>query len=74
MIRTPPTRALRTLATLLCMATAQHAVAQDDSEKERSKHDAVERVVESHDTTLMMGGGRAHDQTGGGAQRQKAAA
>ena len=58
MIRIAPTTTLRALATLLCMTTAQHAFAQDDPEKERSKHDAVERVVESHDTTLLLGGGR----------------
>jgi hypothetical protein len=58
MIRIAPTTTLRALATLLCMTIAQHVVAQDDSERERSKHDAVERVVESHDTTLLLGGGR----------------
>jgi len=47
-----------TLATLLCIAVAQHAFAQDDGEKERNKRDAVERVVESHDTTLLLGGGQ----------------
>jgi hypothetical protein len=46
------------LAMLLCVAVAQHAFGQDDGEKERNKRDAVERMVESHDTTLLLGGGQ----------------
>jgi hypothetical protein len=49
------------IATLLALATlwlAPPAFAEDDAEQAQNKRDAVERVVESHDTTLLMGGGR----------------
>ncbi len=58
MFRIVSTRALSALAALLCLAIAQLAFAEDQEEKERNKRDAVERVVESHDTTLLLGGGK----------------
>jgi hypothetical protein len=51
-------RMLRALVALLCVAIAQFVFAQDPEEKERYKREAIDRVVESHDTTLMLGGGR----------------
>jgi len=58
MFRIVSTRALSALAALLCLAVVQFAFAEDQEEKERNKRDAVERVVESHDTTLLLGGGK----------------
>jgi len=51
MIRlTSGARIARALAVLLCLAISPLALGQDQEEHERSKRDAVERVVESHDT------------------------
>ncbi len=59
MIRlTSGARIARTLAALLCLAISPLALGQDKEEHERSKRDAVERVVESHDKTLLLGGGK----------------
>jgi hypothetical protein len=58
MIRIASTRTLSALAALLCIAIGQLAFAQDEHEKQRNKRDAVYRVVESHDNTLLLGGGK----------------
>ena len=61
MIRlTSGARIARALAVLLCLAISPLALGQDQEEEEheRSKRDAVERVVESHDKTLLLGGGK----------------
>src|SRR3954462_7545672 len=54
MIRIPAACMAVALASLLYTALSTLAFAQD----EQSKRDAVERVVESHDKTLLLGGGK----------------
>lgn len=46
------------LASLLYMAMSPLALGQDQGDKAQNKRDAVERVVESHDKTLLLGGGK----------------
>jgi len=58
MIRISSARTPRALAALLCVAISPLALGQGQEENERSKRDAVERVVESHDKTLLLGGGK----------------
>jgi hypothetical protein len=46
------------VASLLCLAGAAAATAADDAEQERHTREAIDRVVESHDTILVQGGGK----------------
>jgi len=51
--------ALRALITVLYATLASLVFAQSNGEdQEANKREAVQRVVESHDTTLLLGGGR----------------
>jgi len=58
MIGIASARIVRVLAVLSCITLPSLAGAQDRDDKERSKRDAVERVVESHDKALLLGGGK----------------
>lgn len=52
------TRCMRALCALVLLATAACAWAQTQEEQDRNKREAVERVVESHDKALLLGGGK----------------
>ena len=51
-------RAQLALAGILCAAFAGLAPADEQAEQERHTREAIDRVVESHDTTLILGGGK----------------
>ena len=58
MLRHAWMRALVALATLVCIVLSRPALAADQDEQEQHTREAIERVVESHDTTLLIGAGK----------------
>jgi len=57
MLRRAWMRALVAATTLVCAAPSPTTLAGDQEEREQHTREAVERVVESHDTTLLIGAG-----------------
>ena len=58
MTRERSRRVRLSLALLMFAGLSVSAFAGDQDERERYSREAVERVVESHDTTLLLGGGK----------------